>query len=231
MRLIDVAVVLIAPTGFWCAYHLYKDRHRPEPILNLVVIYVLGIAAGWLGLKAYGVLDLINLRHDAYDLADSSLVGLFAYTVFVIGPVEELVKFLPFWLVGIRFHDFDEPVDGIIYASFVALGFATYENFLYVDYVEGAEALARGLASPLVHIMFASIWGYRCTEARINRDGLARTALTALALAAFLHGLYDFVMIGLPPGYRPLSACLILAIWVWRMHVIRRLTDRPSVRT
>jgi RsiW-degrading membrane proteinase PrsW (M82 family) len=50
--------------------------------------------------------------------------------------------------VGIRFHDFDEPLDGIIYASFVALGFGPYENFLYVEYVQGAEAFARGLATP-----------------------------------------------------------------------------------
>ena len=64
-------------------------------MLNLVVTHLLGIAARWLGLKAYGVLDLFNLRHDAYLFADSSLASLFAYTVFVIGPVEELVKFLP----------------------------------------------------------------------------------------------------------------------------------------
>jgi RsiW-degrading membrane proteinase PrsW (M82 family) len=133
--------------------------------------------------------------------------------------------------VGIRFHDFDESLDGIIYASFVALGFGPYENFLYVEYVQGAEAFARGLASPLVQIMFASIWGYRCTEARTQRDGVARAVLTALALAAFLHRLYDFVMIGLPPWYRPLSACPILAVWVWRMRLYRRLTDRSSVRT
>ena len=164
-------------------------------------------------------------------LADASLAALFAYTVFVIGPVEELVKFLPFWLIGIRFHAFDEPVDGIIYASFVALGFASYENFLYLDYTQGAEALARGLASPLVHIMFASIWGYRCTKARIERDGFARAALSGLALAALLHGFYDFVMIGLSPWWRPLSAFLILAVWVWRMHLIRRLTDQSSVPT
>jgi RsiW-degrading membrane proteinase PrsW (M82 family) len=223
MNLIEVVVVLIAPVGFWFAFHLYKDRHRPEPALNIIVTFLLGGLAGWLGLHAYGALELVGLRHDAYALAESSRVALFAYAILVIGPIEEIVKFLPFWLVGIRFHEFDEPVDGIIYASFAALGFATYENFLYLDYVDATEALARGFAAPLVHIMFASIWGYSCTRAQIEGRSLLLPALTGIAVAAFLHGLYDFIMIGLSAWWRPASALLILAIWIWRMHLIRRL--------
>lgn len=219
---------MVAPTGFWFAYHLYKDRHRPEPALNILLTYLLGIAAGWIGLHLYGALELLDLRYDAYALAEHSSVALFAYAVLVIGPVEELVKFLPFWLVGIRFHDFDEPVDGIIYASFVALGFATYENFLYLDYVQGAELLARGFAAPLVHVMFASIWGYSCSRAQARGTSLPVAAAVGLATAAFLHGLYDFIMIGLPPWCRPVSALLILAIWIWRMHLIRRLTAKAG---
>jgi len=224
MNMTNVVVGLIAPMGFWCAYHLYKDRHQPEPAVNIVLTYLLGIASGWLGLRLYGALELLDLRYDAYALAEHSRVALFAYAVLVIGPVEEIVKFLPFLLVGIRFHEFDEPVDGIIYASFVALGFATYENLLYLDYMDGVEMLARGFAAPLVHLMFASIWGYSCSRAQIDGTSLPVAAATGLAVAAFLHGLYDFIMIGLPSWCRPVSALLILAIWIWRMFLIRQLT-------
>jgi len=40
--------LLLAPFGFWAAYHYYHDRHRPEPTANLVVCIGLGAAARYL---------------------------------------------------------------------------------------------------------------------------------------------------------------------------------------
>jgi len=141
----------------------------------------------------------------------------------VIGVIEELVKFIPFWLIGMRLHHFDEPIDGIVYASFVALGFASYENWYFLPELEGGAAVARAFASPLVHVMFASIWGYACSRAKIEGRPLLPAALAGLALAALLHGLYDFVAIGLALWVHIVPPAIILAIWIWRMRLIRRL--------
>jgi RsiW-degrading membrane proteinase PrsW (M82 family) len=216
-------LALIAPALFWAAYHYYKDRHQPEPMLNLLLTYGLGIGAGYLGLHAYAALELAGLRYDAYHLAETSRLGLFLYAVGVIGVIEELVKFIPFWLIGMRLHHFDEPIDGIVYASFVALGFASYENWYFLPELEGGAAVARAFASPLVHVMFASIWGYACSRAKIEGRPLLPAALAGLALAALLHGLYDFVAIGLALWVHIVPPAIILAIWIWRMRLIRRL--------
>ena len=50
----------------------------------------------------------------------------------VIGPCEELAKFLAVRLFVYRNKEFNEPLDGIIYAAAAALGFASLENVLYV---------------------------------------------------------------------------------------------------
>ena len=76
-----------------------------------------------------------QLRFNAFALAQDNLPGLFAYAVLAIGVIEEAVKMIPFLLVVVRFREFDEPIDGIIYASFIALGFATMEN---IQYLHGA---------------------------------------------------------------------------------------------
>ena len=55
---------------------------------------------------------------------------------------------------------FDEEVDGIIYAAFVGLGFALNENIYYLTMLEGGQAVARSLISPIIHALFASVWGY-----------------------------------------------------------------------
>ncbi len=215
--------LLVVPALFWAAYHYYKDRHKPEPVQNLLLTYGLGVAAGLVGLHAYSALELVGLRHDAYQLALTDRPGLLLYSILVIGVTEEAVKFIPFWLVGMRLRAFDEPIDGVIYASFVALGYATYENFHYLETLDGYPALGRAIASPLVHTMFSSIWGYACGRARMRRQPLLPAAVMGLAMAALVHGLYDFVAIGLSEWVRLAPPVIILIIWTWRMYLIRRL--------
>jgi hypothetical protein len=171
--MLRLLLLLPAPALFWAVYHRYKDRHRPEPVRNLLLSYGLGIGAGLLVVRIHQARDLVELRFDAYELAQSNPAGLFLYAVLVIGVAEELVKFVPFWLIGMRLHHFDEPIDGIIYASLVALGFAMYESIHFLQLMKGTEAVMRAIASPLVHAVFASIWGYACSRAQKAGGGAA----------------------------------------------------------
>lgn len=219
---------IVAPVLFWAAYHYYKDRHMPEPIGNLVLCFGLGILSFYLGKMMYQGLGLIGLRFDAFALAETSRAGLLVYSILAIGGIEELAKLVPFLIVVLRFEAFDEPVDGIIYASFIALGFATVENVQHLQYVTGMEMIGRGFASPIVHILFASIWAYHIGLACLQKRNLPIVVLRYLALAAVFHGVYDFVVIALPLSALPLSALLILAVWLWRMHLIRDLHRKTS---
>jgi RsiW-degrading membrane proteinase PrsW (M82 family) len=228
MNLLTVIVPIVLPVIFWAAYHYHKDRHVPEPLGNLVLCFGLGMVSFFLGKLMYLGLDLIGLRFDAFALAESSRAGLLAYSILAIGGIEELAKLLPFLLVVLRFSAFDEPVDGVIYAAFIALGFAAVENIYYLQYVTGLEMVGRGFAGPLVHIMFASLWGYFIGLAYLQRKRLALVVFRYLGLAVLLHGLYDFMVIALPLSALPLSALLILAIWLWRMHLIRDLHRRAG---
>ena len=218
---------VILPLLFWVGYHYYKDRHLPEPPSHLLLAFALGVGSFYLGMFMYGALDFVNLRYDAYVLAATNRPGLFAYAILVIGVIEEFAKLIPFLVVVIHFKEFDEPIDGIIYASFIALGFATVENIQYLQYVTGPEAWARGFASPVVHIVFASIWGYYIGRACLCGEALGRTIVAALAFTAFLHGIYDFVVIALPTPALPVAAFLIVSIWLWRLRLIRDLHTLP----
>lgn len=218
---------IVLPILFWAVYHHYHDRHLPEPPAHLLVALLLGAGAFYLGLWMYMTLGLIGLRFDAYLLAASNLPGLFAYSVLVIGPIEEAAKLLPFLLVILRFREFDEPVDGIIYASFIALGFGAVENIHLLRYLEGAEAWGRAIAGPVLHIVFASIWGYYVGRAYLCRKPLVPVVLAAFSASALMHGLYDFVVIGLGPRALPIAAALIVAIWIWRLKRIRDLHALP----
>ena len=218
---------VVLPIAFWILYHLYKDRHLPEPLRNLALTFFLGIGSFGLGMIMYRALGFVNLRYDAFELAATNMPGLFAYTILAIGLIEELAKMIPFLLVVIHFKKFDEPIDGIIYGSFIALGFASVENFQHLPFVSGGEAWARGFAGPVIHVAFASIWGYYIGRTYLCKKPLARIIITCLAFTAILHGIYDFIVIALPSPALPISAFLILCIWLWRLRLIKYLHTLP----
>ena len=211
------------PVAFWAAYHLHVDRCLPEPPGHLALAFVLGMGSAFLSLAMYRALDPFGLRFDAYALAETNLPGLFAYAVLGIGVIEESAKLLPFLLVAVRFREFDEPIDGIIYASFIALGFSAVENLHLLQYLDIRRAFAWGFAGPVVHMVFASIWGYYVGRAWLRRRRVLATTCAALGAAALVHGLYDFVVIGMGTAWLPVSAALIVGLWIWRLRLIRDL--------
>ncbi len=211
---------VVVPVVFWAIYHYHKDRHLPEPPGLLLVSFLLGIGASWLSRGMYLSLDTVGLRFDAVALADQSVLGLLAYAVLVIGPVEELSKLIPFLLIVIRFREFDEPLDGMIYASFIALGYAAAENVYYLQFLTPVEAIARGFAGPVIHILFASIWGHWIGMSHVAGRPITKCAIEGFAIAAVLHGIYDFIVLLRPIGALPAAGLMIVAIWIWRLKLM-----------
>jgi RsiW-degrading membrane proteinase PrsW (M82 family) len=228
MRELVLILPILLPVAFWSVYHYRKDRAFPEPLRLLFLAFVLGMLAVGVSMLLYRGLGLVGLRFDAGALAQSSPVGLFGYAMLAIGPIEEVSKLIPFLLVIVRLKELDEPVDGIIYASFIGLGYAAVENWQYLDYLSTAEAYARGFASPVVHMVLASIWGLWMTQAHLARRSVLAAMLKGFIVAAALHGLYDFIVI-LSPGYAlPLAALIIAGAWLWRLGVLRQLARQAS---
>ena len=220
--------LLLIPCFFWGSYHYYKDRHKPEPLAMLALAVVLGFISAYIGIFLYILVGMAGVDHDPFTLAGTSLPGLFWYTVLVIGPIEEFAKFVPFALILSRMKHFDEEVDGIIYAAFVGLGFALNENIYYLTMLDGGQAVARSLISPIIHALFASVWGYTYGFAGRYKMPAPVVIILGLLLSMFLHGVYDFYVFAVSV-YGSLSAPLIvLIIWIWRMRFLRRYHEAVS---
>lgn len=219
------------PILFWSWYHYNKDRHLPEPIGHLALTFLLGVTAAAFSKGLYIALGWVSLRYDALLLAETSTPGLLAYSLLAIGPIEEFAKILPFVLVVLRFPEFDEPIDGIIYASFIALGYAAVENLLYLEYLTTMQAAARGFAGPLVHMLFASIWGFTIGCAYLRGETLGLGMFRGFVVAASLHGFYDFVVLQNSINALPIAAALILAIWIWRLRLLHALQRVAAGKT
>jgi RsiW-degrading membrane proteinase PrsW (M82 family) len=224
-------IPVILPIFFWAVYHYHKDRHLPEPLGHLLMAFLFGVLAAGVSQSLYLALEPLGLRYDAGFLAETNTWGLLAYALLVIGPVEELSKLLLFVLVVVRFKEFDEPLDGIIYASFIGLGYAAIENWQYLDYLTPLQATARGFASPVVHIVFASIWGHWIGRAYLAKKSMIPATLIGFGIAAALHGMYDFMVLLQPYSALPCAALLIVAVWIWRLRLMRGLHRQAAGMT
>ncbi|MCA9601542.1 MAG: PrsW family intramembrane metalloprotease, partial [Myxococcales bacterium] len=97
-------------------------------------------------------------------------------------------------------RQFDGIVDGVIYATFIGLGFASVENVIYYAKAahRGDDALAltfilRGVLSPWVHPLFTSMLGVALGYARENPGPVARLLAPVLGLggAIGLHFVWN----------------------------------------
>jgi RsiW-degrading membrane proteinase PrsW (M82 family) len=235
MTVILIVSGIIAPALSWIGYFYYKDRSQPEPVLNIAVTYILGFAAAYVCFKSYSLLPLLGLPEDASILMEEHGLPFLFYCLGVVGLLEELLKFLPFILIVVRFRAFDERVDGIIYASVIALGFASYENLHYLPLLDGFALFGRAIASPLTHTIFASIWGYSAGLAYLkyksDKSGQARwrtwmASIIGLIIASLFHGIFDYLTTS--PTLRIVSTAVILAIWVWQLRRIDKLNQEDN---
>jgi RsiW-degrading membrane proteinase PrsW (M82 family) len=110
--------------------------------------------------------------------------------LFVVGPVEELSKFLAVRMGAANSRYFVETMDGLVYAAAASFGFASAENIGYAIIYGPEVMLGRGPISTVAHFTFGALWGVALgarTEARVGRIAI----LGGLVAASAMHGLFN----------------------------------------
>ncbi len=153
----NLVALAIAPGIAICLYIFYKDIYNKEPKLNLIVSFILGSATI---IPAAYIEEL--LAPGMYE----STSKLFAYSYFVIALIEELGKFVVLRYYAFPKKSFDEPLDGIVYAVMIGMGFATVENIGYVMQYGISVAFLRMFLSVPAHATFAVLMGYHVGKAK-----------------------------------------------------------------
>jgi RsiW-degrading membrane proteinase PrsW (M82 family) len=140
------------------AFVVYRqDKYEKEPLGKLIKAFIFGALA----IIPAGLMESILIR-----FVPPIPIVSGAYTGFVVaGCSEELCKLLLLrWAIW-KSREFNEYFDGIVYATFVSLGFACFENLGYVLGQEVfAEAMATGTMRAFLsvpgHFLFGVMMGY-----------------------------------------------------------------------
>lgn len=197
--LVALAILPVVVLGFF-VYR--KDKFEKEPLRMLIKAFLFGC------LSVVPAVFLESFLSSAYEmLGGSMLPGAFRgiYTGYVVaGSSEELCKLLLLsWAVW-KSADFDEYFDGIVYATFVSLGFACLENLMYVfsqDTFSTAVATGsmRALLSVPGHFLFGVVMGYYFALAKFDTEHRGANLFKAFLYPMFLHGTFDALLM-IPEG-------------------------------
>jgi RsiW-degrading membrane proteinase PrsW (M82 family) len=215
----------------WLAFVRRFDRARPEPTWLVVATFALGglsvVPAGLAEMACAAAtpwLDpsVMTLGGQAWALP----IAVAVFTL-VVGVSEEGSKFLGAWSLARHRREFDEPIDGIIYGSAAALGFAAVENIKYfaVGRMSGVVIAVRAFVTVPAHMFFGAIWGYALGRQLVSRRV---SVLGFFGLAAIAHGAFDALLS--TDGMQLASTLLVLGLAFGFVAMLRSALRFGAVR-
>jgi protease PrsW len=185
-------ILALAPAVFWMWWFYRKDRFDPEPRGLVLKIFLLGM----LPVLPAGLLEILFLNLTP-TLTGAGLFAIAASNLLVVGPIEEYGKYLVVKRWALSEPAFNEPLDGIIYATAAALGFAALENFFYLLDNGAWLILIRGPLSTLNHVLFSALWGYAVGMASVQTDPHEASKLVrnGLIMGSLGHGFSNLLLL------------------------------------
>lgn len=225
-----VVIVVYILAAVLPAFYLMRrvnrlDTVEKEPPALLLTLTLLGIAAALVSMvfEALGE-SLLSAFLDA----DSPAYAI-TLAFLVVAVVEEGAKFFFLKRRTWRNPSFNYRFDGIVYAAYLSLGFAAFENIGYVMGYGLTTAIPRALLAIPGHLSFSVFMGLfygRAKQCENDGDpaGKTKNLIAGYASAVFLHGFYDAcAMIG-----TVLSTLVFLIFVALMFFAVVRLLRRES---
>lgn len=229
--LIAAAVV---PAVFLMVKVYQADRLEKEPIGMLIGLLFLGIISTSLAgiTEELGSIALANLFPNGGLISDALLYFI------VVALSEEGFKYLLLKVRTWKSPHFNCQFDGVVYAVFVSLGFALWENIAYVLRFGFGTAVARAVTAVPGHACFGVFMGVwygvaKRYELAGYMEESAHARKMALWIPILLHGVYDFTA----SMQNDIMSIIFLIFvgWMFRtaLKLVRKVSaeDSPLVQT
>lgn len=186
-----VIAIAILPVVLLGVFVFRQDKKQKEPLGQLLKAFFFGS----LSILPAALMEAVV---SCFTPEIPVLEGLFTGFC-VAGCCEEFCKLMLLLLAVWGSRYFDEYFDGIVYATFLSLGFACFEN---LGYVFGQETLfsslvtgtMRAILSVPGHFLFGVAMGYYLALAKFDKPHRARYLLLAFFVPMLLHGTFDSLL-------------------------------------
>jgi RsiW-degrading membrane proteinase PrsW (M82 family) len=217
--LIILSAALLPAILLWL--YIWKKDTQKEPTSRLIKAVLWGVA----------IIIPVAIMESGIETVlfgeggkPTSLFGTTTMAFVVAALPEETFKLLALWMVLRRNPYFDEHFDGIVYAVCVGLGFAAFENIMYVFGEEDwfSTAIVRALLAVPGHYAFAILMGYYYSVYHFV-DHSPKVAACVLLVPVLAHGTYDaLAMSGIVSPVIGGLSFFVLVYFCVKMHKVAK---------
>ncbi|HJR78472.1 MAG TPA: PrsW family glutamic-type intramembrane protease [Anaerolineales bacterium] len=180
----------LVPAAIWLVFFYRQDRLEPEPKHFVLSIFVLGaLLAAAVGIPL--VENVFRVSHWLYTDTLTTILG----GILVVGFIQEFLKYAAVRYSIYHSDEYDEPTDGVIYATAAGLGYATVLNIQFVVSNGGVDlgaGVIRMAVIALAHAAFSGITGYFLGRAKFESEPIWWMPL-GITLAATANGLFNWL--------------------------------------
>ena len=220
-------VVSILPV-FLVGLFIYKKDKDKEPKKLLSKLFFSGIGSCFLVLIISLIFELF------FPILGSETKNLNLFELFInvfIGTalVEEFCKWIMVYKISYNDSAFDHFYDAILYCVFVALGFACFENILYVFANGFGTAIARALTSVPGHACDGIFMGYYFGLSKINslnnREDLKKKNIAlSIIVPTIMHGIYDYCLFSEKVIFILLFFIFVIFVYIFSIKKVKNIS-------
>ncbi len=180
---IHLVIIGVVPAILWLTFFLVEEKRKKyEPRTAIAWLFITGVFAA---LTAFDLQTLIkNYVFSPHAIDVRSPIGLISFAF-----VEEIVKFLFVYFTVRKSKYFDEPLDAMLDMITGAMGFAAFENILFI--ISSGPSIAevtifRFIGALLLHAIASGFIGYYWAKRKI---------LLGIILAGTLHSIFNAIVL------------------------------------
>lgn len=207
---------------------IYKKDKEKEPAKLLTKLFLGGIASCFLTLFLTLILDMIFPILNIED-QKLNLIQLLFKVFIEIALVEEFSKWIILYKISYNDQDFDVYFDMIVYAIFVSLGFACFENLLYVYQKGISTGLLRAILAVPGHACYGFFMGCYLGIAKINalnnrKKHEKKYIAFSIIIPTIAHGIYDYCLFAKHIPFIIIFIVFVLAMYIYTLKKLKKVS-------
>ena len=221
-------VVSALPVFLVGLYTYKKDKHK-EPGKILVKLFLGGMGSCLLVVLTSLILGII-FPILSMDTDELNLFQLLINVFIGVALVEEACKWIIAYKISYNDRAFDELYDAVLYCVFVALGFAFFENLLYVYEGGVGTGLLRAILAVPGHACDGMVMGYYLGLAKacdVNRKKNLKTKnlILSVLVPTILHGIYDYCLFTESTIFMCMFVIFIICLYIYVIRKINKISS------
>jgi RsiW-degrading membrane proteinase PrsW (M82 family) len=196
-------LLAFAPGIMWLLFFLKRDN-LPEPKLQIFKVFYFGIMVVLLAVP----IELQMLKHIDFNystipallgsVSEPSLLFYGVKYIFIVGIIEEFLKYLVVRFLVLKNSCIDEPIDLPIYMITAAIGFAVGENILLFIFGDPINvpgiAMTRFIGANLLHIVCSAIIGISLAMSFYHLKRRYLILFLGFTLSIVTHALFNLCL-------------------------------------